>query len=565
MRDPQLTRRRALGLSAAALASAASVRPTALAEAAARRPGASFSLDLTRHLWSGTARASAAGWRTLPPIRAPRRFDVLGLDFPRAAHVHAQVRARTRNGRWTPWTTLHAQADHAPDGALAPTGTGPCWTGAADVFQVRVKGAPRRLAARFVRAAPAATAARRLHARATARAARASAKRQAVAPAIIPRSAWGGDALPPKETPLYGVVQAGFVHHTVTANEYAPEDSAAIVLGIARYHRDHNGWNDIGYNFLADKYGQVFEGRAGGIDQAVVGAQAQGYNSASTGVSCLGDYTATALPSPAVEAVARLLAWKLPLHGVPVTGSVVLTSLGGPTNRYPAGTAVGLERICGHRDGDSTSCPGTVLYGQLPAIRARAAALAVPVSTLTVTTTRNAIKVGQPLAVSGVLRFGDGSSAAGVGLQLQYQESGAGWLPVGAVQTAPDGSWSATLYPAANGHVRAVFPGDPTRAPITAAALRVTVAPKVAVQLSRATIRRGRRVDVTGTVGPTWPSRVQVTLERHVGRRVVRVSRRTVRVREGNFATVIRPRLRGRYRLTVKARGTTVRRKVIAR
>jgi N-acetylmuramoyl-L-alanine amidase len=566
--DPQLTRRRALGLGAAALAASA-LAPPSLAGAAARRRGASFELDLTHQLGSTTARAaSAAGWRTLPPVQAPKRFDVLGLDFPRDAHVHVQVRARTRAGRWSPWTALHAQGDHAPDGAAPPTGTGPCWTGAADVLQVRLKGAPERLVARFVRAAPAATVARRLHGSAVARAsARKPTPRQAgAAPAIIPRSAWGGDALPPKETPIYGEVQVGFVHHTVTANDYAPTDSASIVLGIARYHRDHNGWNDIGYNFLVDQYGQVFEGRAGGIDQAVVGAQAQGYNSYSTGVSCLGDFTALALPPAGAEAVAQLLAWKLPAHGVPVAGTVVLTSAGGETNRYRSGTPVTFERISGHRDGDSTACPGDVLYGQLPAIRARAAQLAVPLSTLTVTTARNVLKPQEPLILTGLLRFSDGSSSASAPVQIQYQlTSGAAWELVGTVLAGPDGSWSASVVPDGSGRVRAVFPGDATRGALDAAPLKITVAPVVTVSLSRTKVRRKRRIDVTGTVTPRPAGKISLLLERHSGRGVVTVRRRKLRVRSnGSFAAVVRPTRRGRYRVSITAGPTTRRRKLRA-
>ena len=107
----------------------------------------------------------------------------------------------------------------------------------------------------------------------------------------MPREQWASDKCPPRADPAYGEVNLAFIHHTVSANEYGPEDSAAMVLGICRYHRNGNGWNDIGYNFLVDRYGTIFEGRAGGIAEAVVGAQAQGYNSSSTGIASLGTFS----------------------------------------------------------------------------------------------------------------------------------------------------------------------------------------------------------------------------------------------------------------------------------
>jgi hypothetical protein len=140
-----LTRRQVL--KAGALTTlAGTLRPSAPALAA---PGALFELDL-----DGTLNASADGWRTTSVLRAPRRFDLIGLRWARGSRVEAQVRARRRGGRWTKWTTLHAGADHAPDGGAAPAGTDPAFVGAADLFQLRVRGRPRKLRARFVRALP---------------------------------------------------------------------------------------------------------------------------------------------------------------------------------------------------------------------------------------------------------------------------------------------------------------------------------------------------------------------------------------------------------------------------
>ncbi len=574
MATERITRRHALGAGAAAIAAGALTPAPAFA---GRRP-ALFELDLGGAEPGATV--AGAGWRTTAVLRAPRRFDLLGLRWARGGRLDAQVRTRRRGGAWSPWLALHTAGDHAPDAARAVAGTEPAWTDTADELQLRLRGHARGLRVRFVRAKPTATASRAITSRLRRRAAAsasASAPPRAQGqpppaggtrpPRIFTRTEWGGDSVPPKTSPTYGEVQLGFVHHTVTANAYRPEDSASIVLGIARYHRDSNGWNDIGYNFLVDKYGQVFEGRAGGMELAVVGAQAQGYNSVSTGVACLGDFSAIPNPEPGMGALAQLLAWKLALHGVPPEGQVTVTSQGGESNRYRAGTPVTFQRISGHRDGDATSCPGNVLYGQLPALRTETtrrtnapAPAAAAASSLTLRVATRSVRYPAGIDVSGQLRFGDGSSPAGAALELQFQPRGGAWQPVGSATTGADGQWFATAAVPASGLVRAVYHGDGARPAAQAAATSVTVLPRLTMALSARRVRRGTTIRAKGTLSPAPAAgKVLFVLERQVGKRWVPVQRKRINVRNGGYDTRVRPRLPGLYRLAVSTPGATKR------
>jgi hypothetical protein len=537
---PRVTRRQALELGASAAALAALEPGRALAASTA----GSFSLALPS---PAGAFAAAGGWQTTPVFQAPRRFDLIGLGWTRSSRAQAQVRARRRGGEWTPWTALHRSGDHGPDAGGGAAGTDPAWTGAADEFQLRLKGRVLGLRGRFVHSAPDARAARRRGVLASV-----LRRRSTGAPPIIPRAAWGGDSVTPRSGPSYGQVQLAFVHHTVNANDYGPEDSAAIVLGIARYHRDHNGWNDIGYNFLVDQYGQIFEGRAGGIEQAIVGAQTQGFNSVSTGIACIGTFTTTAPPAAALDALAQLIGWKLTLHAVPVSGTVAVTS--------SSGASATFQRVSGHRDGNATACPGDVLYGLLPDLRIRAAQYAGPVAGITVRAAATTLRGVTSASLSGTLRFADGSSPAGAPVEILYAASGSVYTVIAAVRCAADGQWSTTIDLPRTGNIRARFPGDATRAPLESRALAITVVPRLALAVSARTIRRRRRIAVGGVVAPASARHVVVAVERKQrgGYRTVR--RRRTRLRDGRYLTFVRLRRRGFYRVTVSLPGATAQR-----
>jgi len=196
-------------------------------------------------------------------------------------------------------------------------------------------------------------------------------------PRIVPRSGWRAEEEILRGRPRYATNAAfAVVHHTAGSNTYTRSQSAAIVLGIELYHVRANGWNDIGYNFLVDKYGQVFEGRAGGIDRNVIGAHAEGFNTGSVGVALIGNYASAKVAPAARHALADLLAWRLDVAHVDPLGTLTWRSGGNP--EFPRGRAVKLRAISGHRDTGYTSCPGTSLYAKLPDIARAVAVTGLP-------------------------------------------------------------------------------------------------------------------------------------------------------------------------------------------
>jgi hypothetical protein len=195
-------------------------------------------------------------------------------------------------------------------------------------------------------------------------------------PGIITRAEWGADeswrTLNPgcTATPIIATqFNNAIVHHTDNSNAYGPADSAGLVQGIYYFHTHVNGWCDIGYNFLVDRYGQVFEGRYGGITQPVVGAHAGGFNTGSVGVALIGEFQDTPVPAAMYASLVQLLAWRLAVGLVHPTAQTTVTAAPYLGSLYAAGAQVRLWTIAGHRDFDSTVCPGDFAYALLPTLR----------------------------------------------------------------------------------------------------------------------------------------------------------------------------------------------------
>ncbi|WSY36656.1 N-acetylmuramoyl-L-alanine amidase [Streptomyces sp. NBC_00887] len=217
-------------------------------------------------------------------------------------------------------------------------------------------------------------------------------------PPVTSRAGWGADESISPEEPGYlpgEKVKAVVVHHTAESNTYTCEQGPAVVRGIYAYHVKQLGWKDLGYNFLVDRCGQIYEGRKGGIDRPVMGAHAYGFNAETTGISVLGTYTDAAPPQAATVSVARIAAWKLGQYGVNPAGTATLTAGDSGRNYFGKSWAKGDQLtfpvIHGHRDGYNTQCPGNALYTQLGTIRSWAAG---PVTGLAITSVTGSVLSG---------------------------------------------------------------------------------------------------------------------------------------------------------------------------
>jgi hypothetical protein len=305
-----------------------------------------------------------------PVIEAPARFDLAGI----AGEIDPiEFRARPEGGEWSPWTET--------------TDGNPVYFGGADELQIRSRGVRPEGELHYVNVSGTSTFANgvltgireAVNSAFISVADTTIADAQAVQPDVITREQWGATlengGCPPRSTAAYGEVDAAAVHHTVSANDYTPAEAPGIVLGICRFHRNANGWSDIGYNFLVDRFGTVYEGRAGGTGAAVVGAHTQGYNSQTFGAASIGTHTVEGISEEAKDAFARLIAWKLSLHGTIAAGKTRLISGGGSANKYPAGKRVRVKRVFGHGRTGLTACPGKALKRQIKEIRRRAQAI----------------------------------------------------------------------------------------------------------------------------------------------------------------------------------------------
>ncbi|WSE54401.1 N-acetylmuramoyl-L-alanine amidase [Mycolicibacterium sp. ND9-15] len=336
-----------------------------------------------------------AGGETIREIHQDTPFSLVALTAQDFTGTTARVRAKKADGTWGPWYEAEPLEGVGPDTpAAGPLGTEPVFVGRTTTVQIAVtrpadaaktpeaspeQGPEQGPELGYIPANTEHPFGQNLNAVLISPPQAppvdtlpppSAVNAPGMPPNIINRSQWGADESMRCGNPRYDMgIRAGVVHHTAGSNEYAPEDSAGIVRSVYEYHTRTLGWCDIAYNALVDKYGQVFEGRAGGMTRPVEGAHTGGFNHDTWGVAMMGNFESVPPTPIQLRTTARLLGWRLGLDHVDPRGTVVLASSGGSFSKFPTGSTPKLPAIFTHRDVGATECPGNAAYALMDHIR----------------------------------------------------------------------------------------------------------------------------------------------------------------------------------------------------
>ena len=531
--------------------------------------------------------ASSAGSRAaaaLQPVTldAGMRFTMVGVvsDTPHVAgEVVVQLRTSSDGLAWSRWyqAVMDRQA-----GQTGESFNDPLWTGPARYVQVSARAGTARAPVELVNArlvaidtvedADAATAVVSAVRRAAAAVAgislTPSAAASPAAPTIVTRQAWGADETLRTSAPSYATVKMAFVHHTAGSNDYTQADAPAIVRGIYAYHTQALGWNDIGYNFLIDRFGTIYEGRYGGVTEGVVGAQVLGFNTGSTGISVIGTYISEAPPAAAVTSLENLLAWKLSLGGLDPLGSAKMTC--GSTEKFKVGATVTLPVIAGHRDANYTECPGDALYALLPTVRTTVAKLINPTNWIvTLKVSAASIPANSTVTYSGSVTTATGGPGSGTVTVQRRPASGGAWADWRTAPLRADGTYSVAVkmtsstswqFRAKMPGVTGILTGYSSSQGLT---VRLASLPtwRVTLGLSTTSARAGSSVRYSGTVKTASgsPGSGVVTIQRRRASGGPWLNWRTATLdARGGYAVKVRMTNRNSWQLRARMAGTAL-------
>jgi hypothetical protein len=361
------------------------VRTLGAAALSPAAPGRGQTLPVKRSVWTRTTR-----------VCAPFRFTMVALAWKQTGDRHVTADLSWGTSGSPGHTLIEADPHDAPD-AGSPEDTGiqgtpPVWTGeqrcASFRLRLPAKDTLRALRAVFINTSGTASEPSGLqelgHRVAAAWGAIAGAWAAAPAqattaqPRIITRAEWGANESLRNCGPLYAdALRMSYIHHTATGNGYGRDRADDVVRGIYAYHTKVRGWCDIAYQFLVDRFGRIYEGRYGGVDQPIIGAHAMGFNTGSAGIAAIGHYLQAHPPTVVVRALKRLVSWRMDVAHVAPTGWTTMTSAGGPAQKYREGETILLRTVVAHRRTGYTVCPGH-LWDLMGKIRRDAALMGLP-------------------------------------------------------------------------------------------------------------------------------------------------------------------------------------------